>query len=212
MQLYTFFRSSAAYRMRIALNLKGLAYEPVAVSLPRMEHREPAFAVVNPQRLVPALVDGPVTLTQSVAMMEYLEETHPEPPLLPADPVGRAYVRALAQTIACDIHPLNNVRVLIYLKDRLGHDEQTRDRWYAHWIAEGFAALEGLLQSRGRAGRFCHGDRVGMADVCLVPQVFNARRFDCPTDPYPTVMRIFEECQALEPFARAAPERQPDAG
>ena len=212
MQLYTFFRSSAAYRMRIALNLKGLAYEPVAVSLPRMEHREPAFAAVNPQRLVPALVDGPVTLTQSVAMMEYLEETHPEPPLLPADPVGRAYVRALAQTIACDIHPLNNVRVLIYLKDRLGHDEQTRDRWYAHWIAEGFAALEGLLQSRGGAGRFCHGDRVGMADVCLVPQVFNARRFDCPTDPYPTVMRIFEECQALEPFARAAPERQPDAG
>ena len=212
MQLYTFFRSSAAYRMRIALNLKGLAYDPVAVSLPRMEHREPAFAAVNPQRLVPALVDGPATLIQSVAMMEYLEETRPDPPLLPQDPVERAHVRALVQLIACDIHPLNNVRVLIYLKDRLCHDEQTRNRWYAHWIAEGFAALEGLLQSRGNTGRFCHGDRVGMADVCLVPQVFNAKRFDCPTDPYPTVMRIFEECQALEPFARAAPERQPDAG
>ncbi len=211
MQLYTFFRSSAAYRMRIALNLKGLAYEPVAVSLPRMEHREPEFAAVNPQRLVPALVDGPVTLIQSVAMMEYLEETHPEPPLLPADPVERAYVRALTQVIACDIHPLNNVRVLIYLKDQLDHDEQTRNRWYAHWIAEGFAALEGLLQSQGKAGRFCHGDRVSMADVCLVPQVFNAKRFECPTDPYPTVMRIFEACQALEAFTQAAPARQPDA-
>ncbi len=214
MQLYTFFRSSAAFRMRIALNYKGLAYDPVAVSLPRMEHRDPGFAAVNPQRLVPALVDGPVTLIQSVAMMEYLEETHPggfEPPLLPSDPAERAYVRALTQLIACDIHPLNNVRVLIYLKDRLGHDEQTRSRWYAHWIAEGFVALEGLLQSQGRAGRFCHGDRVSMADVCLVPQVFNALRFKCPTDPYPTVMRVFESCQALEPFARAAPDRQPDA-
>ena len=211
MQLYTFFRSSAAFRLRIALNHKGLDYEPIPVSLPRMEHREPDYATVNPQRLVPALVDGPHTLIQSVAAMEYLEETYPEPPLLPAGAIDRAYVRAITQIIACDIHPLNNVRVLIYLKDQLGHEEATRNRWYAHWIAEGFTALEGLLQGHGKAGRFCHGDAVSMADVCLVPQVFNAQRFDCPTDPYPTIMRIFDACQKLEAFAKAAPAAQPDA-
>lgn len=211
MKLYTFFRSSAAYRLRIALNLKGLDYESISVSLPGMEHRAPGYAAVNPQRLVPALVDGSTTLIQSVAMMEYLDETHPEPPFLPTDPIDRAYVRALTQLIACDIHPLNNVRVLKYLQEPLGHDEATRNQWYAHWITEGFSALEALLNQQGKAGRYCHGDRVGMADICLVPQVFNAQRFKCATDPYPTVMRIFEECQALGPFARAHPEAQPDA-
>ena len=211
MQLYTFFRSSAAFRLRIALNFKGVAYEPIAVSLPKMEHREPGYAVVNPQRLVPALVDGPLTLIQSVAVMEYLDETYPEPPLLPAGLTDRAYVRALTQLIACDIHPLNNVRVLKYLQDNLNQDEETRNRWYTHWIAEGFVSLERLLTSQGKAGRFCHGDAVSMADICLVPQVFNAHRFNCPTDPYPKLMAIFEECQALDAFAQAAPARQPDA-
>ena len=211
MQLYTYFRSSAAYRMRIALNLKGLDYEQVAVDLPGGVHREAAFDAVNPQRLVPALIDGERTLIQSVAQMEYLEETRPEPPLLPADPVERARVRALVQIIACDIHPLNNLRVLKYLQEMLGHDDAARDRWYAHWIAEGFVALERLLAESEHTGRFCHGETPGMADVCLVPQVFNARRFNCPTEPYPTVMRIHEACDALEAFAAAHPARQPDS-
>lgn len=210
MKLYTFFRSSAAYRMRIALNLKGIDYEPVPVSLPKMEHRTSEYARVNPQRLVPTLVDGADSFIQSVATMEYLEETHPEPPLLPGDPKDRAYVRAIAQIIACDIHPLNNVRVLKYLQDRLGHDEAVRDRWYAHWIAEGFAALEALLEERKLAGPYCYRDQVTMADVCLVPQVYNARRFSCPTEPYPTIIRIVDALSALEPFARAHPDVQPD--
>ena len=211
MQLYTFFRSSAAFRLRIALNFKGVAYEPIAVSLPKMEHREPGYAVVTPQRLVPALIAGPLTLIQSVAVMEYLDEAYPEPPLLPTDLTDRAYVRALTQLIACDIHPLNNVRVLKYLQDNLDQDEEARNCWYTHWITEGFASLEGLLTSQGKAGRFCHGDAVSMADICLVPQVFNAHRFKCPTDPYPKLMAIFEECQALDAFVQAAPARQPDA-
>ena len=184
MKLYTFFRSSAAYRLRIALNLKGLAYESIASACPRWSIAEPGYAAVNPQRLLPALVDGPTTLIQSVAMMEYLDETHPEPPFLPADPIERAYVRAITQLIACDIHPLNNIRVLKYLQEQLGHDHAIRDQWYAHWIAEGFGALEALLKQQGKAGRYCHGDRVGMADICLVPQFINAQRFKCATDPY----------------------------
>ena len=211
MQLYSYFRSSAAYRMRIALNLKGLDYGQVAVDLPGGVHREAEFEAVNPQRLVPALIDGERTLIQSVAQMEYLEETRPEPPLLPADPAGRARVRALVQIIACDIHPLNNLRVLKYLQETLGHDDAARDRWYAHWIAEGFVALERLLAGSGHTGEFCHGEAPGMADVCLVPQVFNALRFNCPTEPYPTVMRIYEACNALDAFAAAHPARQPDS-
>ncbi len=211
MQLYTYFRSSAAYRLRIALNLKGLDYDSATVDLPSSAHREAGFAAVNPQRLVPALIDGERTLIQSVAQMEYLEETRPKPPLLPRDPYERARVRALVQVIACDIHPLNNLRVLKYLQETLGHDDTVRDAWYAHWIAEGFVALERLLAESEYTGAFCHGDSPGMADVCLVPQVFNAQRFKCPTGPYPTVMRIFETCTALEPFAAAHPSRQPDS-
>ena len=211
MQLYTYFRSSAAYRMRIALNLKGLDYDRVSVNLPGGAHRESGFAAVNPQRLVPALIDGERTLIQSVAQMEYLEETRPQPPLLPADPAERARVRGLVQIVACDIHPLNNLRVLKYLQETLGHDDAARDRWYAHWIAEGFVGLERLLADSAQTGAFCHGDTPGMADACLVPQVFNAQRFNCPTDPYPTVMRIFETCNELEAFAAAHPARQPDS-
>ena len=210
MKLYTFFRATAPYRMRIALNLKGIAYEPEYVSLPGMEHHQPGYTRVNPQRLLPALVDGETVLIQSLATMEYLEETHPEPPLLPRAPAARAYVRAIAQMVACDIHPLNNLRVLKYLEGDLGRDEEARQAWYAHWIAEGFTAIEALLVERGLAGRFCHGDQVTMADVCLIPQVFNGQRFDCPLEAYPTIMAIFENCQALKPFADAHPESQAD--
>ncbi len=210
MKLYTFFRATAPYRMRIALNLKGIAYEPEYVSLPGMEHHQPDYTRVNPQRLLPALVDGETVLIQSLATMEYLEETHPEPPLLPRAPAARAYVRAIAQMVACDIHPLNNLRVLKYLEGALGRDEEARQAWYAHWIAEGFTAIEALLVERGLAGRFCHGDQVTMADVCLIPQVFNGQRFDCPLEAYPTIMAIFENCQALAPFADAHPEAQAD--
>lgn len=210
MKLYTFFRSSAAYRMRIALNYKGLDYESVAVSLPKMAHRETEYAALNPQRLVPSLTDGGEVLIQSMAIIEYLEETHPEPPLLPASPADRAYVRALSQVIGCDIHPLNNVRVLKYLENDLGHDEATRNAWYAHWVSEGFIGLEGLLAQRGLAGKFCHGDRVSMADICLVPQVYNAHRFNCPTDDYPLLMGIYDNCMALQSFADAQPDNQPD--
>ena len=210
MKLYTFFRATAPYRMRIALNLKGIAYEPEYVSLPGMEHHQPGYTRVNPQRLLPALIDGDTVLIQSLATMEYLEETHPEPPLLPRAPAARAYVRAIAQMVACDIHPLNNLRVLKYLEGAFGRDEEARQAWYAHWIAEGFTAIEALLVERGLAGRFCHGDQVTMADVCLIPQVFNGQRFDCPLEAYPTIMAIFENCQALKPFADAHPESQAD--
>ncbi len=210
MKLYTFFRSSAAYRMRIALNYKGLDYESVSVSLPRMEHRETGYEAINPQRLVPSLADGDDVLIQSMAIIEYIEETHPEPPLLPGSATDRAYVRGLSQVISCDIHPLNNLRVLKYLENELGHDEATRNAWYAHWISEGFIGLEGLLAQRGLAGKFCLGDRVSMADVCLAPQVFNAQRFKCPTDDYPLLMGIYENCMALQPFADAQPDNQPD--
>ncbi len=210
MKLYTFFRATAPYRMRIALNLKGIAYEPEYVSLPGMEHHQPDYARVNPQRLLPALIDGETVLIQSLATMEYLEETHPEPALLPQAPAARAYVRAIAQMVACEMHPLNNLRVLKYLEGALGHDQEARQAWYAHWIAEGFTAIEALLVERGLAGRFCHGDQVTMADVCLIPQVFNGQRFDCPLEAYPTIMAIFENCQALKPFADAHPESQAD--
>ena len=165
MKLYTFFRATAPYRMRIALNLKNIAYEPEYVSLPGMEHHQPDYARVNPQRLLPALVDGETVLIQSLATMEYLEETHPEPPLLPRAPAARAYVRAIAQMVACEMHPLNNLRVLKYLEGALGRDEEARQAWYAHWIAEGFTAIEALLVGRGLAGRFCHGDQVVRGDA-----------------------------------------------
>ena len=210
MKLYTFFRATAPYRMRIALNLKGIAYEPEYVNLPGMEHHRPDYTRVNPQRLLPALVDDETVLIQSLATMEYLEETQPEPALLPRTPADRAYVRAIAQMVACEMHPLNNLRVLKYLEGALNHDEATRQAWYAHWIEEGFTAIEALLVERGLAGKFCYGDQVTMADVCLIPQVFNGQRFDCPLDAYPTIMAIFKNCQVLKPFIDAHPESQAD--
>jgi len=209
-KLYTYFRSSAAFRVRIALNLKGLAYEPAFVHLGKGEHRQPAYAAVNPQGLLPALeVDG-ARLAQSIAIMEYLEETHPQPPLLPKDPLGRARVRSLSLLVACEIHPLNNPRVLKYVKNTLGHSQEEVDAWYRHWIADGLAKLQAELARIG-TGRHCHGDAPSMADCCLVPQIFNARRFECDLKPYPTVTRVFDACMRLEAFDRAQPSKQPDA-
>ncbi|HYH22978.1 MAG TPA: maleylacetoacetate isomerase [Azospirillum sp.] len=211
MKLYGYFRSSAAYRVRIALNLKGLQAEQASVHLRKGEQKQPPFAALNPQKFVPVLVDGDTALTQSLAIVEYLEEVHPQPPLLPTDPAGRARVRALALAIACDIHPLNNLRVLNYLRSPLGQDEEARNTWYRHWVAEGFDALEAMLANDPATGRFCHGDAPTLADVCLVPQVANAERFDCDLAPYPTIRRIAEAARALPAFAAAAPEKQPDA-
>ncbi len=210
MKLYTYFRSSAAFRVRIALNLKGLAYEPAFVHLAKGEHLLPAYAKVNPQGLLPALeVDGAL-LAQSIAIMEYLEESHPQPPLLPRDPLGRARVRSLALIVACEIHPLNNPRVLKYVKNTLGHSQDEVNVWYRHWIADGLAKLEAELAKAG-TGRHCHGDAPTMADCCLVPQIFNAQRFECDLKPYPTLMRVFDACMKLEAFDRAQPSKQPDA-
>ena len=211
LKLHSFFRSSAAYRVRIALNLKGLAYDYAPVHLLQGEQRKPEFHALNPQSLVPVLEDGALVLTQSLAIIEYLDETHPEPPLLPATPAARARVRALAQAIACDLHPLNNTRVLSYLTGPMGLSEDARLEWYRHWIAEGLAALEATLAHDPARGRFCHGDSPGLADCCLVPQLANAYRFKCDVSPYPTLLAIEKNCQALDAFQRAAPARQPDA-
>ena len=210
MKLYTAFRSSASFRARIALNLKGLAYEPAFVHLGRGEHRRPEYAAINPQALVPTFEDDGVRLVQSLAIIEYLDETHPMPPLLPKDAPGRARVRALSLLVACEIHPLNNLRVLQHLKRALGQNDEQVNAWYRHWVADGFQKLEAEL-ARGAAGRFCHGDAPTMADCCLVPQVFNAQRYQCDTAPYPTVMRVFDECMKLDAFERAQPSKQPDA-
>ena len=213
MKLYGFFRSSAAYRVRIALNLKGLDYETVPVHLSRGggEQFAPAYRNLNPQSLVPVLEDSGLALTQSLAIIEYLEETRPSPPLLPATPAARARVRALALAVACEIHPLNNTRVLNYLTGPLGASSETRNTWYHHWIALGLQALETRLANERETGKFCHGDAPGLADCCLVPQLANARRFKCDVAPYPTLLRVEASCQALDAFQRAAPDRQPDA-
>jgi maleylpyruvate isomerase len=213
LKLYTYFRSSASFRVRIALNLKGLAYEPVFVHLPKGEHRKPDYAALDPQALVPTLVDEQRALSQSLAIIEYLDETHPEPRLLPEDAAGRARVRSLSLLVACEIHPLNNLRTLQHLKRALGQNEEQINAWYRHWIADGFAKLEADLNRHesGGAGRFCHGDSPTIADCCLVPQVFNAKRYSADLGPYPTLMRIFEACMKLEAFDRAQPSRQPDA-
>lgn len=211
MKLFTYFRSSAAYRVRIALGLKELEYEPVFVHLRAAQHRAPEYATLNPARLVPALIEGPEVLTQSLAIIEYLEETYPEPALLPADPLLRARARAIAQTVACDIHPLNNLRVLTYLKDELKVSKQKVDGWYRHWVTEGFEGLEQSLTKADSTGTFCLGESPTLADVCLVPQVYNAVRFGVDMTPYPTISRIHAACQELPAFSRAAPEAQPDA-
>ena len=213
MKLYSFFRSSAAYRVRIALNLKGLTYEYLPVHLSRGggEQLRPEFRKVNPQALVPVLEDGGRLLSQSLAIMEYLDDTRPDPPLLPKSPLERARVRALAQVIACEIHPLNNTRVLNYLTGVAKMADDAKNAWYRHWVAEGFQALEARLAGDPATGRFCHGDAPGLADCCLVPQMANARRFKCDLAAYPTLVAIDGNCRALDAFQRAAPERQPDA-
>ena len=210
MKLYTYFRSSAAFRVRIALNLKGLAYQPSFVHLAKGEHLQPAYRAINPQGLVPALETDGALLAQSVAIMEYLEDTHPKPPLLPADPLGRARVRGLALIVACEIHPLNNPRVLKYVKNVLGHTQDEVDVWYRHWIADGLAKFEAELGKPG-TGRYSHGDAPTMADCCLIPQIFNAQRFQCDLAPYRVVMRVFDACMQLDAFDRAQPVKQPDA-
>ncbi len=211
MKLYNYFRSSAAYRVRIALNLKGLAYEYIAVHLTKGEQRAPAYLTLNAQALVPTLVDDGRTLTQSLAIIEYLDERHPNPSLLPATPDERARVRAIALAIACDIHPLNNLRVLRYLTHVLNADENTKNAWYTHWIEVGLASLETQLANDAATRAFCHGDAPTIADICLVPQLANARRYAIPLDAYPTLLRIDRNCAELAAFADAAPERQPDA-
>jgi maleylacetoacetate isomerase len=210
MRLYSFFRSSAAFRVRIALNLKRVTYETVAIHLRRNDQSNPNYRTVNPQGLVPVLEDGGQRLIQSLAIIEYLDETRPEPSLLPKDPAERARVRALAEIVACDVHPINNLRVLRYLIHELGHDEAAIGKWYNHWIAAGFEALEPLLASDARTGDFCHGNSPGLADIALVPQVVNAERYKLDLKPYPTIVRIFENCMRLDPFVAAQPQNQPD--
>ena len=208
-RLYSYWRSSAAYRVRIALNLKGLQYETVSVSLaPGVSaHRADAYRAINPQMLVPFLQDGAIGIAQSMAILEYLEENYPETPLLPGDEPLRSAVRAFCNHIACDIHPLNNLRVQQYIKNRLGADDQAARDWYEHWIHEGFAPAEELAGD----GPFVFGEAPTLADALLVPQMYNARRFEVPLEAFPKLVRIVEACNELSAFKKAAPERQPDA-
>lgn len=211
MKLHTLFRSSAAFRVRIALNLKGLQYTSVPKALLKNEHRTPDYLAVNPQGLIPALeIDG-TALSQSLAIIEYLNEREPNPPLLPTDPIARAHVRSMALAVACDIHPLNNLRVLNYLKDQLGQDENAVNTWYRHWITEGFQGLEAQAREHSRSKRHLFGDAVSIADVCLVPQMFNARRFKADLSSFPTLVSISEHLESLPAFAAARPDAQPDA-
>ncbi len=212
MKLYDYFRSSAAYRVRIALNLKGVAPERAFVHLRKGDQRADEYLALNPQGLVPTLVaDDGTVLTQSIAILEWLDETYPNPPILPRDADGRARVRSLALAVACDIHPLDNTRVLAYLTGTLGATEAQKNGWYKYWIDVGFEALETRLARESATGRFCHGDAPTIADVCLVPQMANARRVDFDFAPYPTLVRIEAACRALPAFVAAAPSNQPDA-
>lgn len=210
MKLYSYFRSSAAYRVRIALNLKGISYDMSAIHLTRDGGRQhtPEYRAVNPQARVPALeLSNGEILTQSLAIIEYLDEIHPEPPFLPDDAVARAKTRAIAQLIACDIHPLNNLIALQYLKRQLKHEQAEIDTWYHHWILEGFSALESMLGS----GPYSCGNKVTLADICLVPQVANARRLKVPLEKFPKIVAADAACLKLQAFEKARPERQPDA-
>ena len=211
MQLYNYFRSSASYRVRIALALKGLEYDYIPVHLQRNEQFAESYAALSPARLVPLLKDDENVVTQSLAIIEYLDETHPNPPLLPGDAQARARIRALALDIACEIHPLNNLRVLRYLVKDMKVGEDDKNRWYRHWVETGLEVVEQRLSGSTATGRFCHGDAPTLADVVLVPQIHNAQRFDCRLDHVPTVMRIFEACMALDAFARTQPSACPDA-
>ena len=210
-RLFSYWRSSAAYRVRIALNLKDIEYEIETVSLlpGQAEHRQAAYRKLNPQMLVPFLEDGDVGIAQSQAILEYLEETCPDPPLLPSPARERAAVRSFCNLICCDIHPLNNLRVMLYLKNELGADDQAVGRWYAHWVHEGFRAAE--IAAAANDGPFVFGARPTLADACLVPQLYNARRFDVPIDAFPRLVAIDAHCNALPAFASARPELQPDA-
>lgn len=210
MKLYSYFRSSAAYRVRIALALKGLSFDLVSIHLAKGKQYDAEFSAVSPQNLVPVLEDEGRRLYQSLAIFEYLEETYPHPPLLPRDAFARARVRSLALLVACEIHPLNNTRVLDYVTGKLGATEAQKLEWYHHWVKTGFAALERRLSSEPETGRFCHGEQPGFADCALVPQVANANRFEVDLSEFPTIRRINEACLALEAFQRAAPANQPD--
>ncbi|MGL6232265.1 maleylacetoacetate isomerase [Aeromonas rivipollensis] len=209
LQLFGYWRSSASFRVRLVLQLKGLGYEQHPVNLRQGEQKEKAYRRVNPQGLVPFLIDGDVQLGQSVAIMEYLDETYPAYPLMPSAPEERARVRQIVNMIACDTHPLNNLRVLNYLEQELGQSKTARDAWYRHWIDETFTALEPLLMTT--AGVYCVGNEVTLADCMLVPQVYNARRFNMTLDDYPTIARIVANCEQLQAFIKAAPANQPDA-
>lgn len=209
MKLYTYYRSSSSFRVRIALNFKGLSYQPVFVHLAKGEQTGEAHLKRNPQGLIPVLEDGDFTISQSVAIIEYLEETRPEPPLLPKGALARAQVRAMVNLIACDIQPLNNLKVLKYLKDPMGHSKAEIDDWYRHWIALNFTALEALVADQGKG--FCFGDTVTMADVYFIPQIWNARRFDADVSAYPNLLEIEAALYKLDAFDAAKPENQPDA-
>jgi maleylacetoacetate isomerase len=206
-RLYSYFRSTTSYRARIGLNLKGLSYDQVPINLLKGEQNEPAYTNVNPQGRVPALDIGGTVLIQSPAILEYLEEVYPEPALLPADPVRRAKIRGVCAVIACDIHPLNNSGPLAFLRNKLGQDQAAVDTWFTHWVSRGLAAVETLVEP----GPYAFGDRVTLADVYIVPQVFSARRFKVPLDDYPKVVAIEAACAAIDAFRAAAPENQPDA-
>ncbi|WP_255468696.1 maleylacetoacetate isomerase [Reyranella sp. CPCC 100927] len=212
MKFYGYFRSSAAFRVRIAMNLKGITPDLAFIHLRRQEQTSPDYTRINPQQLVPTLVlDDGTALAQSLAILEYIEETHPEPPILPKDPAGRARVRSLAMIPACEVHPIQNLRVLGYLGQACGQDEAGKQAWARHWIDVGFTAYEASVAGHPKTGRFSHGDTPTIADMCLVPQVFNAKRFGNDLAKYPTLMRIFDTCMAHPAFDRAQPSQQPDA-
>ena len=213
MKLYTFFRSSASYRVRIALNLKGLSYEQAPIHLRRGggEQLKPAYTTINPQALVPALEDNGRILSQSLAIIEYLEETHPNPPLLPKVPADKALVRSMALVIACEVHPIQNLRVLKYVKASYNQTDEQVNKWAQHWIDLGLAALQEMIVGQPKRGKFCFGDVPTLADICLIPQLGNARRYGCDLAKYPTILEIEKNCNAIPAFADAAPEKQADA-
>ncbi len=211
MKLYGYWRSSAAYRLRIALNMKRIEREEVEINLREGEHRAPKYLAINPQGLVPALEEGDRIFGQSLAILEYLEETHPHPPLLPSSPAERARVRQLALLIACEVHPLQNFGVRQHLREAHGFDPDADHAWAKHWILRGLAALEALVADHAETGAFCHGETPTIADICLVPQLYNARRGKFDLASYPNLVRIDENCLALDAFARAAPEQQTHA-